>query len=174
MEIFTPAKRYPNSIYKNYIYITFFLVSAPKRKKRKPKSYNDSIYDYGEDLDDEEYGKPIMGRSKSKPNIILKIRVANTSDPDFIEIDLPRRKLKLHSLIVALCEELEVQTKMVEKVRKMPNTRMRRDIEVRRLQDYDELELVLFTRVKFQPNASITIENKSGAEVTIEEADLSN
>ena len=113
-----------------------------------------------------------MGRAKSKPNIILKIRVANTSDPDFIEIDLPRRKLKLHSLIVALCEELEVQTKMVEKVRKLPNTRMRRDIEVRRLQDYDELELVLFTRVKFQPNASITIENKSGAEVRIEEAEL--
>merc|ERR1711994_415082 len=88
--------------------------------------------DYG-DLDDEDYGKPIMGRAKSRPNIILKIRVANTSDPDFIEIDLPRRKLKLHSLIVALCEELEVQTKMVEKVRKLPNTRMRRDIEVRRL-----------------------------------------
>ena len=156
---------------KDYI-ITFFLVS-PVKRRRKPKTYNDSIYDYG-DLDDEDYGKPIMGRAKSRPNIILKIRVANTSDPDFIEIDLPRRKLKLHSLIVALCEELEVQTKMVEKVRKLPNTRMRRDIEVRRLQDYDELELVLFTRVKFQPNPSITIENKSGAEVTIEEADLSS
>ena len=154
---------------KDYI-ITFFLVS-PLKRRRKPKTYNDSIYDYG-DLDDEDYGKPIMGRAKSRPNIILKIRVANTSDPDFIEIDLPRRKLKLHSLIVALCEELEVQTKMVEKVRKLPNTRMRRDIEVRRLQDYDELELVLFTRVKFQPNASITIENKSGAEVRIEEAEL--
>lgn len=144
---------------------------SPVKRRRKPKTYNDSIYDYG-DLDDEDYGKPIMGRAKSRPNIILKIRVANTSDPDFIEIDLPRRKLKLHSLIVALCEELEVQTKMVEKVRKLPNTRMRRDIEVRRLQDYDELELVLFTRVKFQPNASITIENKSGAEVRIEEAEL--
>lgn len=58
-------------------------------------------------------------------------------------MELPRDALTLEYLTVAACEELGVETGMVERVRKMPNTRLRRDREVARLVDYQDVELVL-------------------------------
>ena len=42
-----------------------------------------------------------------------------------------------------MCHELGVNSAQVERIRKLPNTRLRRDIEICRLQNYAELELVL-------------------------------
>jgi len=75
--------------------------------------------------------------------LVLKVRVAGSEDPDYIEVEMPRDTLTLEFLIVVAAEELEVDTSQVERVRKMPNTRLRRDKEVGRLPDYQQLELVL-------------------------------
>lgn len=83
-------------------------------------------------------------RCRSEPSdLILKLRVANAVDPDFIEIDLPHSALTLEYLIVSGCEELGISANCVDRVRKLPNTRLRRDREVERLQDYQELEFIL-------------------------------
>jgi hypothetical protein len=74
---------------------------------------------------------------------ILKIRVASLKDLDFIEIDLPQKMTRYNDLLEAICKELNVEPAKVERIRKLPNTRLRRDIEVTRLTDYTELELVL-------------------------------
>ncbi len=77
---------------------------------------------------------------------ILKIRVAGDSnDADFIEIDLPSSKWNYESLVQVMCQELNFDTnvKTVDRIRKLPNTRLRRDVEVQRLEDYSELELVI-------------------------------
>ena len=75
---------------------------------------------------------------------ILKIRVANLTDQDFIEIDLPKTNLTFNDLKRIMCEELNISAETVERLRKLPNTKLRRDIDVQRLTDYEEIELVLF------------------------------
>ena len=74
---------------------------------------------------------------------ILKIRVADSKDKDFIEIDLPDTKFTFEDLKKVMCEELNILEHLVERVRKLPNTKLRRDVEVVRLKDYEELEIVL-------------------------------
>merc|ERR1712212_1189227 len=75
--------------------------------------------------------------------LILKIRVADCLDRDFIEIDIENNQLNYQSLKDVMCHELGVNSAQVERIRKLPNTKLRRDIEVSRLQNYAELELVL-------------------------------
>jgi len=81
--------------------------------------------------------------SQVNKELILRIRVANRPDPDYIEIELPSGSLTLENLTVTACNELGVQASQVARVRKMPDTRLRRDKEVARLQDYQQVELVL-------------------------------
>jgi len=88
--------------------------------------------------------KPVVQQQQSQ-EVILKIRVAGSADPDYVELELPREAMTLEYLTVAACEELAVGADQIERVRKMPNTRLRRDREVARLTDYQEIELVLRT-----------------------------
>jgi len=85
----------------------------------------------------------VSQQQQQQKDVIVKVRVAKSSDPDFIEIDLPSSSLTLEYLKTLACEELDIQQSRVERVRKLPNTRMRKDKEVARLQDYQEIELVL-------------------------------
>ena len=75
--------------------------------------------------------------------LILKVRVAGSDDADYIEVEMQGDTLTLENLAVVAAEELGVETSQVERVRKMPNTRLRRDKEVARLTDYQEVELVM-------------------------------
>ena len=83
---------------------------------------------------------PVTGTAQE---LILKVRVAGNEDPDFIEVEMPADSLTLEYLAVVAAEELGVETSQVERVRKMPNTRLRRDKEVARLTNYQEVELVM-------------------------------
>lgn len=84
-----------------------------------------------------------MQQPQQQQEVILKVRIADSADTDYLEMELPRDALTLEYLTVAACEELGIETGMVDRVRKMPNTRLRRDREVARLVDYQEVELVL-------------------------------
>jgi len=75
--------------------------------------------------------------------LILKVRIAGAEDPDYIEVELPGDSLTLEYLAVVAAEELGVETSQVERIRKMPNTKLRRDKEVARMTDYQEVELVM-------------------------------
>ena len=44
-----------------------------------------------------------------------------------------------------MCKEIGVNPHTVERIRKLPNTKLRRDVEVHRLENYTELELVQIT-----------------------------
>merc|ERR1719189_1686546 len=61
---------------------------------------------------------------------ILKVRSAESDDPDYIEIEVPGGCLTLDNLILVAATELGLKAGLVERVRKMPNTRLRRDKEV--------------------------------------------
>ncbi|XP_010157372.1 PREDICTED: ankyrin repeat domain-containing protein 40-like [Eurypyga helias] len=75
--------------------------------------------------------------------LVLKVRVQNLRDNDFIEIELDRQELTYRDLLRVSCCELGVNPEHVEKIRKLPNTLVRKDKDVARLQDFQELELVL-------------------------------
>uniref|UniRef100_A0A131Y1G2 Putative ankyrin repeat and dhhc-type zn-finger domain protein n=1 Tax=Ixodes ricinus TaxID=34613 RepID=A0A131Y1G2_IXORI len=83
------------------------------------------------------------GQQVEEMDLVLKVRVAYLDDPDFIEVELPRTDLTFANLLRTCCDELGAEMKRVRKLRKLPNTIMRKDKEVQRLSDYQELELVL-------------------------------
>ncbi|XP_068435458.1 ankyrin repeat domain-containing protein 40 [Clinocottus analis] len=77
--------------------------------------------------------------------LVLKVRIQNPHgrENDFIEVELDRQELTYRSLLRVCCRELDISTEHVEKIRKLPNTMLRKDKDVARLQDFQELEVVL-------------------------------
>ncbi|KFW83498.1 Ankyrin repeat domain-containing protein 40, partial [Manacus vitellinus] len=80
--------------------------------------------------------------------LVLKVRIQNPNlrENDFIEIELDRQELTYKELLRVSCHELGVNPEHVQKIRKLPNTMLRKDKDVARLQDFQELELVLSDR----------------------------
>uniref|UniRef100_A0A2K5MEH7 ANKRD40 C-terminal like n=1 Tax=Cercocebus atys TaxID=9531 RepID=A0A2K5MEH7_CERAT len=83
-----------------------------------------------------------------KPNdicleLVLKVRIQNPKENDFIEIELKRQELSYQNLLKVSCCELGINPEQVEKIRKLPNTLLRKDNDIRRLQDSQEVELIL-------------------------------
>ena len=76
---------------------------------------------------------------------VLKVRVANSHEKDFIEVDVSWQ-IAFDQLVTLMRTELALDAQaIVQKVRKLPNTIVRNDRDVQRLRDYQELELVLAT-----------------------------
>lgn len=75
--------------------------------------------------------------------IVLKLRIADAEEKDFIEVDLDRRNLTFRNLETVCCEELGIEAKNIKKIRKLPNTIVRNDKDLTRLIPYQELEVVL-------------------------------
>ncbi|GAB6020461.1 hypothetical protein CHUAL_003152 [Chamberlinius hualienensis] len=82
--------------------------------------------------------------------LVLKIRVANGSDPDFIEVELPMTELTYSRLLRLCCQELQVDPSQVIKLRKLPDTILRKDKDVSRLRNFQEIELVLINHGKLE------------------------
>ncbi|XP_076379268.1 ankyrin repeat domain-containing protein 40 [Megalopta genalis] len=77
--------------------------------------------------------------------LVLKIRVADALDPDFIEIELPQNNLTYQTLIEVCCQELNIDCNQIVKLRKLPNTKLRKDKDIQRLQNFQEIEVVTNT-----------------------------
>ncbi|KAJ8358378.1 hypothetical protein AAFF_G00011600 [Aldrovandia affinis] len=77
--------------------------------------------------------------------LVLKVRIQslNGRENDFIEVELDRRELTYRALLRVCCRELDVSADHVDKIRKLPNTVLRKDKDVARLQDFQELEVVV-------------------------------
>ncbi|XP_053975193.1 ankyrin repeat domain-containing protein 40-like [Hylaeus volcanicus] len=77
--------------------------------------------------------------------LVLKIRVADAPDPDFIEIELPQSNLTYQALIRVCCQELNIDPNQIVKLRKLPNTKLRKDEDIQRLRNFQEIEVVTNT-----------------------------
>lgn len=75
--------------------------------------------------------------------LVIKIRVANSEERDFIEVELDKESLSFERLLNVCCQEMGVQKGHIFKVRILPNTIIRKDKDVRRLVDFQEIEIVL-------------------------------
>lgn len=72
--------------------------------------------------------------------IIIRARVANSDDPDYIEFDMPKENMTYQSLVKRCCEELEINQDRVAKVKK-GSVRLRNDADVRRFNSLVCLDL---------------------------------
>lgn len=74
---------------------------------------------------------------------MLKARIADQSDPDFIEVELDMKETTMEGLTTLLCKELSITKNDITKIRKLPNTVLRKDKDVKRLTDFQEIEVVI-------------------------------
>ncbi|XP_031209919.1 putative ANKRD40 C-terminal-like protein [Mastomys coucha] len=79
----------------------------------------------------------------SSLELVLKVRIQDSEENDFIEIELHRQELSYQNLLQVSCSELGIAPEKVEKMRKLPNTLLRKDKDIQRLQDFQEIELLL-------------------------------
>ena len=87
--------------------------------------------------------------------MLVKLRVADSGECDFVEVEVEYPSYQ--SLLRACCEELEVQPSDVIKIRKLPNIWVRKDRDVQRMKDGQELEVVLTSHA--QPLTSVLTVN---------------
>lgn len=75
--------------------------------------------------------------------LVVKVRTSDPPDQDFIEVEVPISQLSFSALLKTCCEELDVNVQKVAKIRKLPNTILRKDKDVLRLHNFQELEVVV-------------------------------
>ena len=73
--------------------------------------------------------------------MVLKVKLER--DKDFIEVDVPdTTKITYKDLFDTICRELQCCNNGHLKLRKLPNTILRNDKDVKRLTNYQELEII--------------------------------
>ncbi|XP_059168968.1 ankyrin repeat domain-containing protein 40-like isoform X2 [Physella acuta] len=106
-------------------------------------------------------GDYINGRYKEgnpyATELVLKARIANCEEKDFIEVELGFSSLNFSSLLNLLCAELGVDKNLVSKIRKLPDTIVRKDKDVKRFKDFQELELVLTNKAMSSASRTYSI-----------------
>ncbi|KAK6177638.1 hypothetical protein SNE40_015698 [Patella caerulea] len=93
-------------------------------------------------------------------------------DADFIEIELDRSTLTFVALVQLLCEELKVDSRLVQKVRKRPDTIVRKDKDIARLKDFQELELVLSNKAQSSLSRTYSSGNYKGIGAAIKQEQI--
>ena len=71
---------------------------------------------------------------------VLKVRLAG--DIDFIEVEV-QQNCSMVELKDILCKELDIKAEDIMKIRKLPNTLVRNEKDIKRLRDQQETEVVL-------------------------------
>ncbi|XP_018329731.1 uncharacterized protein LOC108740048 [Agrilus planipennis] len=95
-------------------------------------------------------------------DLVVKVRIANSSDFDFIEVTLPRKKFTYDTLKGVCCKELGIQQLEVERIRKLPNTLIRKDSDVERLTEFQQLEIVLRNDILMNKGENCKVETFEG------------
>ncbi|XP_004395253.1 PREDICTED: ankyrin repeat domain-containing protein 40-like [Odobenus rosmarus divergens] len=75
--------------------------------------------------------------------LVLKVRIQSPRENDFIEVELNRGELSYQNLLKVSCCELGIEPERVKTIRKLPNTLLRKDKDILRLWDFQEIELIL-------------------------------
>uniref|UniRef100_A0A8C0TVJ2 ANKRD40 C-terminal like n=1 Tax=Canis lupus familiaris TaxID=9615 RepID=A0A8C0TVJ2_CANLF len=71
------------------------------------------------------------------------VRIQSPRENDFIEVELNREELSYQNLLKISCCELGIEPEQVKTIRKLPNTLLRKDKDILRLRDFQEIELIL-------------------------------
>ena len=80
---------------------------------------------------------------QTEEELVLRLRIANSEEKDFIEVDLDQSKLTFKTLLTVCSKELCIDSGRIKKLRKLPNTIVRNDKDAKRLRSFQEVEVVL-------------------------------
>ncbi|XP_061191166.1 ankyrin repeat domain-containing protein 40-like [Saccostrea echinata] len=116
---------------------------TPNYLANPPFPYTQPVVQKSTDSSRENPGRLQEQNCASNNELVIKVRVANSEERDFIEVELDKHCLSFDRLLAVCCQELGVQKGLVFKIRKLPNTIVRKDKDVGRLTDFQELEIVL-------------------------------
>ena len=73
--------------------------------------------------------------------LVVKVRVHKSEDSDFVEAEISH--LNYQALLKTCAEELEISISNIAKIRKLPDILIRKDRDVERMKNGQELEVVL-------------------------------
>nr|CAH8824844.1 unnamed protein product [Trichobilharzia regenti] len=73
---------------------------------------------------------------------IIKVRLAQSEEEDFYEFEAPTKTCDYPYFLQIISKELNIRPEEIKKVRKLPNTIVRCEADLRRLSDGTELEVV--------------------------------
>ena len=92
--------------------------------------------------------------SSSHPPLVVKVRQCGSGESDFVEVEVVA--LTYQALLHACCEELELSTTDVAKIRKLPNILVRKDRDIQRMREGQELEVVIKSEAITPPSSYMT------------------
>ncbi|XP_063922704.1 uncharacterized protein LOC135137088 isoform X2 [Zophobas morio] len=81
----------------------------------------------------------VVKKNQAKKSYILRIRMAG--DKEFIETELDETKLSYDEVLEVCCRELKVEKKEVQRLWKVPETRIRGDEDIKRFRRLEYLEV---------------------------------
>lgn len=77
----------------------------------------------------------------------MKLRVAE-SQQDYVEVEVDERELTYNGLMYRCTQELGINGNDIERMRKMPDTKIRQDEDLRRFNTFESIEVVMKKKVK--------------------------
>ncbi|XP_078012194.1 LOW QUALITY PROTEIN: putative ANKRD40 C-terminal-like protein [Phascolarctos cinereus] len=87
--------------------------------------------------------------------LVLKVRKRSPRENDFIEIELDRQNLTYQDLLQVSCQELGINLEQVAKIGKLSNTLLRKDKDISRPREFQELELILVNHGMIESTPSL-------------------
>ena len=103
--------------------------------------------------------------------LTVKVRVADSDETDFVEVEL--ESTSYINLVKTSCEELGVAIGDIAKVRKLPNVLVRKDKDIARMTEGQEIELVLKT-TPYLANAGINFTPPTLINFSVQDGGLSD
>lgn len=75
-------------------------------------------------------------------DLVIRARIKNSSDPDYIEFDMSTENITYKSLLRKCCEELGINENQIVKIKKR-DVRIRNDADARRLRTLEYLDILV-------------------------------
>lgn len=106
----------------------------------------------------------VKNNNHLQDELVVKLRLASAPDPDFVEVELPTNDLTYQALVQICCDEFGLCPHQILKLRKLPNTKLRKDKDIKRLQNFQEIEIItdpanLYKHVQYPNNVLIVPAN---------------
>jgi len=128
-------------------------ISQQKENQRKKSSITVKLRHMKSVIDTDRLLNPTKQEiSDVKHRIKIPSNALYLFENDFIEIDVPLNELTIRGFIRIALTELQLTNQNdidpnTVYIRKLPNTRLRRDVEIARLNDFEEIEIALLDNV---------------------------
>ncbi|RZC32762.1 uncharacterized protein BDFB_003835 [Asbolus verrucosus] len=81
------------------------------------------------------------GQCKNGP-YVLKLRVADVPDKEFLETELEESNLTYDDVLNVCCKELKLEKDNIVRLRKIPDTKIRNDDDIKRFRRLEYLEVI--------------------------------